>query len=244
MDKILEINELSIKFDMVTAVDNVTAAFSAGEMTGIIGANGAGKTTLFNLITGYLLPSGGSIKLAGENIVGLNPHQLVQKGLARSFQVAQVYMDFSLLENLLISLATRDRAFLSFYHPLDIKERKDEALELLNIFDLAAETEKLVSEIAEGDRKILDVCMAFALKPKILLLDEPTSGVSTDEKFQVMETLVGGLSKTNVTTILIEHDMEIIERFASRVLAMDQGKLIADGPTSEVINVISSKNVE
>jgi branched-chain amino acid transport system ATP-binding protein len=188
-----------------------------------------------NLITGYLTPDRGRIFLLGEDRTGLPPRVITRLGIARSFQIPQLYTNLNVLESLLLSLAARDGKGAGFWRPLRRQEWVQESLEILEKFGLAAYAHRQVSELPEGGRKLLDISLSFALKPKLLLMDEPTSGVSIRDKFQVMDTLMKVVEESRLTTIFVEHDMEVVQRYGRRMLAFDDGRVIADGTPQAVL---------
>lgn len=235
MTAIIEVSSVSRLFGMLRAVDNISVKVSEGEMVGIIGTNGSGKTTLINLITGYLQPTEGRILFQGNDITSLPPRRVTRLGIARSFQMPQLYSGLSVIENALIAIAAHSGHGTNFWMPMARADWLDEARNVLARFGLAAYMNDAVTNLPEGGRKVLDVALSCILKPKLLLLDEPTSGVSAKDKFTVMETLVPVLKEQGVTTIFVEHDMEIVERYAGRAIAFDSGKIIADGPVATVL---------
>lgn len=235
MATILEAQHLSKSFGGVVAVEDLTVTVTAGEVVGIVGANGAGKTTFLNLVTGYLRPDRGRIVYLGLDITGRPPRELAQLGIARSFQVPQIYRGLSVLENALFAIAARQRKSYDGWGPLATAGRRTEALALLDPFGLGEHASRPVGELPEGGLKLLDIAIATALRPKLLLLDEPTSGVSSKDKFGVMETLLAVLRERKVTVMFVEHDMDVVTRYAERVLAFVEGKIIADGPPDEVL---------
>jgi branched-chain amino acid transport system ATP-binding protein len=229
MAVVLETVGLTRYFGRVAAVDDVSVGIEAGAMVGIVGPNGAGKTTFLNLITGYVKPEKGQILHLGTDITGLPPRVVTGLGIARSFQIPQLYTSLSVRENLLIALATRAGHSLDFWSPLKRDVWIAEALDILDQFGLGDYAHRPVSELPEGGRKLLDIALSFALKPRLLLMDEPTSGVSMKDKFGVMDTLVEVLRRTGVTTVFVEHDMEVVHRYAQRVLVFSGGRIAADG---------------
>jgi branched-chain amino acid transport system ATP-binding protein len=232
---ILQTVELTKSFGMVRAADAINVKIEGGEMVGIVGANGSGKTTFLNLITGYLTPDRGRILIKGRDSTGLPPRQVTKLGLARSFQVPQLYTGLNVLENVLLSLAAQAGKSTGFWRPLYRRRWIDHAQEVLERFGLQSYAWRSVAELPEGGRKLLDIALSFALQPQLLLMDEPTSGVSIEDKFQVMDTLVGVLQRSDITTIFVEHDMEVVQRYGQRVLVFDDGVVIADGKPQEVM---------
>ena len=232
---ILQAVDLTKHFGMVTAADGINLEISKGEFVGIVGANGSGKTTFINLTTGYLKPEKGRIMFMGENTVGMPPRAVIKSGLARSFQIPQLYTNMTVLESLLLSIAAESGNGGSFWQSLFGESRVSEGMEMLERFGLRMYADRFVSELPEGGRKLLDITMSFALKPKLLLMDEPTSGVSIEDKFEIMDTLVKVLQESDITTIFVEHDMEVIQRYAKRVLVFNDGRIIADGEPESVM---------
>lgn len=229
MSVVLETVGLTRHFGGVVGAEDVSVRVQAGELVGIVGPNGAGKTTFFNLITGYLKPEKGKILYMGQDITGLSPREITRLGIARAFQIPQLYTSLSVLENLLLPLAARTRHNLDFWNPLKQEARVAEALDILDQFGLREYANRQVGQLPEGGRKLLDIAIAFALQPRLLLMDEPTSGVSMKDKFAVMDTLVDVLRRTGVTTIFVEHDMDVVYRYAERVLVFNGGRIVADG---------------
>jgi branched-chain amino acid transport system ATP-binding protein len=228
MTPMLEARGLEKRFGAVVAATEIAVTVRAGERVSLIGSNGAGKTTFVNMITGYLKPDRGRILLDGRDVTSLHPRAITRRGVARSFQIPQLYGDLSVLDNMLVACACHDQR-LSFWQPA----RHDRAIEradaLLARFRLGEHRGRRVAELPGGVRKLLDIAMALTGNPKLLLLDEPTSGVSADEKFPMMDTVMGALGDAHDTAVLfVEHDMDIVERYAGRVIAFYAGRVIAD----------------
>ena len=232
---VLRTVDLTKSFGMVTAADRINVDIGAGELVGIVGANGSGKTTFLNLITGYLTPESGHIILMGEDRTGLPPRVITRLGIARSFQIPQLYTNLTVLEALLLSLAAQADQGVSFWRPLYRRPWLDDGMDTLTRFGLEAYARRPVSELPEGGRKLLDIALSFALRPKLLLMDEPTSGVSIKDKFQVMDTLIAVVQESRLTTIFVEHDMDVVQRYGRRVLAFNDGRVIADGRPEAVL---------
>lgn len=229
MGVILETVNLSKYFGMVKAADDLNVRLGEGDLVGIVGPNGSGKTTFINLITGYVEPTRGRIWYRGRDITGLPPQTVTTLGIARSFQIPQLYTSLTVLENVLIALATGSGRSRGLWRPLREDRRTEEALQILGQFGFKEEAGQVTASLPEGARKLLDVALSFALKPTLLLLDEPTSGVSAKDKFEVMDTLVRVLKGSGVTTAFVEHDIDVVKRYAERMLVFDEGKVIADG---------------
>ncbi len=231
---LLSARGLMKSFGAVTAADEVSIEVPTGQRVSLIGSNGAGKTTFVNMVTGYLKPDAGSITLDGRDITRLGPRQISRLGVARSFQIPQLALDMTALDNMLVAAACNEGA-LSFWQPAHAPQRRERAQALLERFDLADHAGRRVSELPGGVRKLLDIAMALAGQPKLLLLDEPTSGVSVEEKFPMMDTITEALATEQVTVLFVEHDMDIVTRYADRVIAFYSGRVIADDPPDAVL---------
>ncbi len=230
---LLEALDLYIRFGGVVAAAGISLQVYPGELLAIIGPNGAGKTTFLNLCTGYLRPERGRVLLEGKEITGLPPRAIARMGVARAFQIPQLFTEHTVEENLLLALAAR-KGFWKWSYLRD-DSRRQRARDLLALLGLENLISVPVAEAPEGVRKLLDVAMALALEPKLLLLDEPTSGVSSEEKFRVMDTLVRALKTQGVTTVFVEHDMEVVRRYADRVAVWAEGRILAEGKPQEVL---------
>jgi branched-chain amino acid transport system ATP-binding protein len=231
---ILETIELTRFFGAVCALEELNLCIHEGDMVGIIGSNGSGKTTFLNLVTGYLKPARGRILLAGQDITSLSPRQITRLGVARSFQIPQLYLSLTVMENLLLAFAARSGR-VGLWHRLHRQNWIHKGQEILMQFGLDRYGEQPVAELPEGARKLLDIALAVALQPRLLLMDEPTAGVSTQDKFAVMDTLVGTLRGSSITTVFVEHDMDVVRRYSRRALVFDQGRVIADGEPATVL---------
>ena len=234
MTAMLEAHGVNKRFGAVVAAADITISIATGERVSLIGSNGAGKTTFVNMITGYLKPDEGRITFDGRDITPLDPRAITRLGVARSFQIPQLYGDLTVLDNMLVANACHDQA-LSFWQPARRASAIERADALLERFRLTEHRERRVAELPGGIRKLLDIAMALTAAPKLLLLDEPTSGVSAEEKFPMMETIMSALEQEAMTVLFVEHDMDIVERYASRVIAFYSGRIIADGAPAEAL---------
>ncbi|MGF1609427.1 MAG: ABC transporter ATP-binding protein [Kiloniellales bacterium] len=235
MPAVLEADDLCISFGAVIAADRVTVSVAEREVLGIIGANGAGKTTFVNMVTGHLKPTRGTIRFLGRDITHLPSRAITQLGICRSFQIPQVFAELSVLDNLLMAIGIAKGKGWQAWRPIRHGEAVQQAEELLARYDLADYAERKAGLLPQGVRKLLDIAMATVRAPRIVLLDEPTSGISFDEKFAVMDILMAALAAVETTVLFVEHDMEIVERYAGRVVAFYDGKVIADGEPQSVL---------
>jgi branched-chain amino acid transport system ATP-binding protein len=232
---LLKADNIKIVFGGVTAANEASLVVREGEYLAIIGGNGSGKTTFLNLCTGYVHPTAGDVYFEGRKITRLAPRAITRRGIARAFQLPQLFLDRTVRENLMLSIAAREGVWQG-WRPLQREAYRYEAEVLLKLAGLQEVSVQPAAELPQGRRKLTDILMALALKPRLVLLDEPTSGVSTDEKFELMETLMRALHEENVTALFIEHDMEIVRRYADRVAVWDAGKPIMQGPPKEVLS--------
>ena len=236
---VLSARRLERSFGAVVAASDISLDVAPGERLCLIGSNGAGKTTFVNMVTGYLKPSSGRILLAGEDITACSPREITRRGVARSFPIPQLCLHLTVLDNVLAALhASHGRA-----HGLRAAHRADvgaEALALLDRFGLVAHAPRPVLELPGGVRKLLDIAMALTGRPRLLLLDEPTSGVSVDDKFASMDTVMRAIERAPgdapVAVLFVEHDMDIVRRYASRVAAFYAGRVIAQGAPDHVLD--------
>ncbi len=232
---LLEAKGLSKSFGSVVAANNITVSIDEKEVIGVIGANGAGKTTFVNMVTGYMKPSEGRILYLGNDITQNSPREITRMGICRSFQVPQVFVSVSLFDNLLIALGVAEKTGLMFWRPLRRGELMAAVEEIVTRYGMVEYRDTEAGMLPQGVRKLLDIAMAMAHNPRIVLLDEPTSGVSISEKFGIMDVVMEALKDTGVTVLFIEHDMEIIERYGERVLAFADGAIISDGGVDHVL---------
>jgi branched-chain amino acid transport system ATP-binding protein len=236
---LLEVDNLSIAFGGVKAVQGVSFSVDAGIVYSVIGPNGAGKTTLFNLITGVYTPSEGEIRLDGHSIAGTPPHALALRGMARTFQNLQVCMNMSALENVMVGAHLQlDRnlvkAMLRFPGLARRDERlREEARELMRFVGLEAYWSLGANSMPYGALKRLEIARALAAKPRILFLDEPAAGLNSKETVEIDE-LVQKVAKSGVTVVLVEHDMKMVMNISDRILVLDYGKKLAEGTAKEV----------
>jgi branched-chain amino acid transport system ATP-binding protein len=236
MTALLETIGLQKAFGAVVAAGDVSVAVQRGQKLGLIGNNGAGKTTFVNIVTGHLKPDAGRVLLDGKDITGLAPREVRRDGVSRSFQIPQLFTSLTLEQNLLMALAILRDEGLSSWQPARSTARTSELDELLGRFRLRPYREQTIAVLPGGVRKLVDVAMAVTHQPKLLLLDEPTSGVAVEEKFPLMDVIMHAIEGTEATVLFVEHDMEIVGRYADRVLAFYAGRVIADGEPAAVLS--------
>ena len=229
---ILSVRDLGKRFGSMIAARDITVSFPAQQTVGVIGANGAGKTTFINMVTGHLRPTHGAIHFEDRDITGLPSRTIKAMGISRSFQVAQIFPSLTAFDNICVAAAIGHAPKHVMGHvwtPLRSPEAVSEAETLLDLFAIRRYRDTLAVTLPQGVRKLLDIGMAVAGSPRLLLLDEPTSGISIEEKFDLMQVIMSALRNRKITVLFVEHDMEIVERFAERVLAFYDGTVIADG---------------
>ena len=240
---LLSTRGLSLSFGGVVSADAIDFDLQPGERLAVVGQNGAGKTTFINICTGYLTPTSGQVLFNGVDVTGHTPRAITRRGVGRSFQLPQVFTEHTVRECLMLassSVKQRRGFLLPMSQAVDAHE-VDATLELLQ---LSARAHDLAGSLPEGQRKLLDVAMALVLLPQLMIMDEPTSGVSTDEKHGLMEVLMRALDERKVTSIFVEHDIDIVRRYATRLCAWIAGRIAADGAPDEVLrDPIVVKNV-
>jgi len=232
---ILEAKNLELRFGGVQAAAGASLQVRANERIAIIGPNGAGKTTFINLCTGYIKPQSGQVIFAGQDVTALSSRAITRLGIGRSFQIPQLFAENTVIENLLLALSARAGTWSPFLK-LEKHPRIDEMWALLEIVGLKETGHRLVRELPEGMRKLIDIAVALALEPKLIFMDEPTSGVSSHEKFQVMDTLTRALDARATTAIFVEHDMDVVARYAGRVAVWSGGRIALEGTPDEILN--------
>ena len=233
---ILRAEGLRKLYGEVCALDGVSLAINAGEFVSIIGPNGAGKSTLINVLTGVLRPTAGAVTFKGRDVSGLGPARLARLGIARSFQLVQIFPDLTVLETLQAAVVSRlgrgTRLFASLAADREVQEG---AIDVAELFGLGEKRHVPAKQLPQGDKKLLDVASAFALRPELILLDEPTSGVSTADKTTIMESLVSASKRIGVRAIIqVEHDMDIVFAYSDRIIALHEGRVLADGPPAAI----------
>ena len=232
MTALIETRGVSKSYGVFRVLDDVSLTVNDGEVVSIVGPNGAGKTTLVNLLTGLLAPTAGDVLFMGENIAGVGPVKLAARGLARSFQLIAIFPTLTVAETIAVAVVSRQgksgRLFSRLAADDDVKTRVAEVAE---IFGLRHRLDAVAATLSQGEKKLLDVASAFALEPQVILLDEPTSGVSTADKHAIMTTLIAAAQRAKVRGIvLVEHDMDLVAAYSHRIIALSAGRLIADLP--------------
>jgi branched-chain amino acid transport system ATP-binding protein len=235
MNPILAVRDLHINFGGILAANGINIDIYPHELIAVIGPNGSGKTTFLNLCTGYIRPASGSVVFEGQAITGLTPRTITRRGIARAFQIPQLFSHQSVLENVMLAVAAR-HGIWEVMTPLARSSYKAEARAILDLLTLGDIDDRLTAILPEGLRKLADIAIAMALRPRLLLLDEPTSGVSSTEKISLMDTIVRVLRDQKITALFVEHDMDVVERYADRVLVWDAGRVAAEGPPHEVLH--------
>jgi branched-chain amino acid transport system ATP-binding protein len=237
METILELTSVNKAFGGLKATDDISFTVRKGEISAVIGPNGAGKTTLFNQITGHLLPDSGSIRFQGKDLIGLTTQEIVMLGVGRAFQIASLFPDETVLNNVKIAYLSRLQQTRRFWRPLEnFKRATEEARRILENLGLQNQADRPAFELAHGDQKLLDIGIALALEPKLLLLDEPTAGMSPEER-QITRDLIKKLWKEyDLTLVFIEHDMDMVFGLAQMVRVLQQGALLAQGTPDDISN--------
>ena len=232
---LLRLDNVSRHFGSLKAVQNVSFAMSEGELRAVIGPNGAGKTTFFNLITGFVPPTSGDIWFDDENIRDRTVVHRVRKGIVRTFQITEVFPDLSVYENVRVGVETaaglNGRPWLPRAVRNDVAARVEE---LLAIVGLASKADRVVGELAHGDQRVVEIALALAMNPRLLLLDEPTAGMGDTETDHMVDLVRRLHDERNLSILFIEHDMSIVFGIAERITVLDQGRVLAEGSADEI----------
>jgi branched-chain amino acid transport system ATP-binding protein len=232
---VLQVKNVSKRFGSLVAVRDISLTVSKGELRAIIGPNGAGKTTLFNLISGFFRPTTGTIAFDGREVTTLPAHQRVTLGMARTFQITEIFPELTVFENVRISAEIaggyRLRPWTSRAERSEIGRQVAETLKLVA---LESKADRRVGELAHGDQRAAEIAMALALRPRLLLLDEPTAGMGDQETYEITQLIRRLHREGNFTIALIEHDMRVVFHLADRITVLDQGSLLADGTPQEI----------
>lgn len=232
---VLQIDHLSKSFEGNQVFNDVTFSVEEGELSSIIGPNGAGKTTLFNLITGYHAPDSGRVLLRGQNVAGMQPYDIVRLGMARAFQRTNIFPRMTVLENVVAPVISHNRGNLNMVKPVvSLKDAHNRAYEILESVELADMAHRQSGTLAHGNQKRLDIAVALALEPKLLLLDEPTQGMSPDERWQTVDLVKRLWQDLKITMVFIEHDMDIVFGISQKVRVLCYKTLLAEGTPKEI----------
>jgi len=220
------------------ALDGVSIQVNPDEFVSIIGPNGAGKTTLVDVLTGRFKPETGAVYFKEKDITGIKPEKLCKLGVARSFQLVNIFPELTVHEFLTVAIISRlGRGTRLFSNLKRNKKINEETLEIARLFGLEDKKDMHAKDLPQGDKKLLDIASAFALHPEIIVLDEPTSGVSTNDKYKIIETLISASKEIGIRSILqIEHDMDIVFSYSDRIIALHQGHILAEGTPKEIQN--------
>ncbi|HTP83339.1 MAG TPA: ABC transporter ATP-binding protein [Alphaproteobacteria bacterium] len=232
---LLKVENVSKRFGELVAVDNVSMTVEPGELRAVIGPNGAGKTTFFNLISGFLTQTSGRIIFDGDDISNQLPARRVWRGIARTFQITEVFPELTTRENLRIAVEVaagyRTKTWLSGNADGEIKAR---VTDLLDMSGLVEKADRLVGELSHGDQRATEIMMALALKPRLLLLDEPTAGMGDQETYDITQLIRKLHKDQKLSIVLIEHDMRVVFHLADRIMVLAEGAMLAEGTPQEI----------
>ena len=232
---LLKTTQLTKSFGDTHAVDHVDFAVAAGEVLALIGSNGAGKTTLINLISGLIAPDSGRVDFQGTDITRASTHRKIALGIARSFQLVNLFDQLSVQDNVTLAIFSREGRTRRLFSLADADTAvRDEGAAVLKQFGLDGRAGEPAGGLSQGERKLLDVAVAYALRPKLLFLDEPTSGVSTREKAPIMDIITQVVRSGGITAVIVEHDMDVVFTYCPRIVAMHQGTILADGTPEQI----------
>jgi len=230
----LQMINVTKAFGGVVATNDFSAEFAPGSLSAIIGPNGAGKTTLFNLITGKLKPDSGRIMFDGQDIAGLPARQIVRRGIGRAFQVATIFPTLTVEQSLEAAVLAHRGQMHNLWRPFSQPASRERALELMELLGMASRGNTVASHLSHGDQKLLDIGLALALQPRLLLLDEPTAGMGPEERHQMIERVHYLWQREKITIIFIEHDMDIVFAHAQKIRVLYYGALLAEGTPDEI----------
>lgn len=232
---LIETRGVSKHYDSFVALNDISLQLRTGEMVSIVGPNGAGKTTLVNVLTGLLRPTAGHVLFKDHDIAGIGPVRLARLGMARSFQLVHIFPELTVEETIAVAEISRTgksgRLWTAFRRDQAVHQR---VREVAAIFGLDDKLDRPARVLSQGDKKLLDIASAFALAPEVILLDEPTSGISTGDKHGIMKTLVEAAQVAHVKAIiLVEHDMDLVAEYSDRIVALQEGRILADLPPDQ-----------
>jgi branched-chain amino acid transport system ATP-binding protein len=229
---VLSTRDLTVRFGGLTALNGVTIDVARGEIRAIIGPNGAGKSTFFNCLTGVIRPTSGQVLFNGENVAGLQPNIISQKGMARSYQITNILPNATTLENVRIAAQSRRHAWSMLKHHADFADILDKAQAVLASVGLADKADELAANLSHGEQRNLEIGIALATEPQLLCLDEPTAGMSSAETHDTMQ-LVRRIAQ-NLTILIVEHDMQVVMELANRITVLHYGEVLAEGTPAEI----------
>jgi len=225
----LEVQHLCKSFGGVKATDDVNLNFADGSLTAVIGPNGAGKSTFFNLITGALKPDSGRILLDGVDMAGRSPPDIVRHGIGRAFQVASIFPSLTVHETMLAAVGADQRRASILHRRFPLAETRDRAEYAMELLGLASKRNRIASALSHGDQKLLDIALALVLEPQLLLLDEPTAGMGTEERWRMIDKVRELWEREKITVVFIEHDMDIVFKIAPEIVVLCYGRILATG---------------
>lgn len=235
MTAMLEVRDVSKHFGSLRAVQGVSMSVAPGELRAIIGPNGAGKTTFFNTISGFFPPTSGDIVFNGDLVTKRSVSERVAMGMARTFQITEIFPELTVRENIRIGAESAAGLKLKLWRSKTTADEVEGRIdELLGLVGLSGKADRLVGELSHGDQRSAEIAMALTLRPKLLLLDEPTAGMGEQETYQIARLIRRLHKNSNYTIVLIEHDMRVVFNLADRISVLDQGKLLADGTPAEI----------
>jgi len=235
MSTVLETKGLTRTFGAIVAVDDVSFALQKGELLALIGPNGAGKSTCFNMLMGQLRPTSGDVILDGETITGMRPRDVWRKGVGRTFQITATYGSMTVIENVQMALISHNREVMRFL-PYAHSRHRDEAMTLLELVNMADQADRHCAVLAYGDLKRMELAIALAHNPKVLLMDEPTAGMAPKERVALMKLTADIVAEKGVSVLFTEHDMDVVFAHSHRIMVLNRGQLIAEGNASEIRN--------
>jgi branched-chain amino acid transport system ATP-binding protein len=235
MSALIETVGVSKAYGDFVALDGVTLSIAEGELVSIVGPNGAGKTTLVNVLTGLLKPTAGVVRFKGNDIAGIGPVMLAKRGMARAFQLVHIFPAMTVAETIATAVVSQSGKSLRFLASIKADQTvRARVREVASIFGLDSKLESEARLLSQGEKKLLDIASAFALAPEVILLDEPTSGVSSGDKHGIMKNVVEAAKRAGVKAIiLVEHDMDLVAEYSSRIVALQAGKVLADRSPAE-----------
>jgi branched-chain amino acid transport system ATP-binding protein len=234
---LITVSKLRKYYGEVKAVKDISLEISQGQVITLVGANGAGKTTLLNLLTGLIRPDRGEIRLLGEKITGVPADRRAKRGIVKPFQLEHVFGEMTVFDNIRTACVSAAGKHYSMFKDIQNEKEINERTEhLLELFDLSSVKDSLVKNLGHGYRKVIDIAMCFAIKPRILLVDEPTSGVGEEEKYRTMGLLMDQIQANNLAAIIVEHDLQLVKELSKETIVMCDGEFIARGTPEHVFS--------